>query len=253
MGTNLIWWSAIALEIAILFRGAKTALLRKYPLFYAYIACVLVLEFARVSCSALAPNFYPAFYWYTEPLTIVSSYAVLFEIFRRPLVYNPAVARLAQPLLVVVFILTATYAASDLLNGGLPSLPRVTAELGRDLRYVEGTLLLVMLWLFGRYRVSLGRNFLGLIVGYSILIGLDVINLAFFFLPGNEFSIGLRKLVPVIYIVTLVVWCAALWSSRPDPIIRPEGSIERDYEFVATKTRAAFAHLSALVTRALRP
>ncbi len=134
MGTNFIWLSAIALEIAILLRGAKTALVRKYPFFYAYIAYVLVLELLRVSCFRFAPNFYPAFYWYTEPLTVVSSYAVIFEIFRRPLIYNPAVARLAQPLLAVVFVLTATYAASDLLSGGLPSLPRVTAELGRDFR-----------------------------------------------------------------------------------------------------------------------
>jgi hypothetical protein len=253
MGTNLIWLSAIALELVILYRGAKTALLRKYPLFYAYIACVLVLELLRVSCFQLAPNFYPAFYWYTEPLTIVSSYAVIFEIFKRPVIYNPAVARLAQPLLVVVFILTATYAASDLLNGGLPSLPRVTAELSRDLRCVEATLLVVMLWLFGRYRVSLGRNFLGLIVGYSLLIGLDVINLAFFFLPGSEFSIGLRKLFPITYIATLLAWCAALWSARPDPATQPDDGIERDYDFVVAKTKAASAHLSALVTRTLRP
>jgi|SRR5882672_4769901 len=253
MVTNFIWWGAIALEIAILFRGVKITLLRKYPLFYAYIACILVVDLARVSCYEFAPDFYPAFYWYTEPLTIVSSYAVIFEIFKRPLIYNPAVARLAQPLLVVVFILTATYAASDLLYGGLPALLRMTAELGRDLRYVEGTLLLVMLWLFGRYRVSLGRNFLGLIVGYSFLIGIDVINLAFFFLPGNEFSIGLRKLVPLTYIATLLMWCAALWSAQPDPVTQAENSIERDYDLVAARTKTTLAHLSALVTRTLRP
>jgi len=253
MSTNFMWWCAIVLEIAILFRGVRTALLRKYPLFYAYIACVLVLELARAACLASAPNFYATFYWYTEPLTIVFGFAVIFEIFRRPLIYNPAVARLAQPLLVVVFLLTVTYAASDLLNSGLLTLPRLTAELGRDLRYVEGTLLLVMLWLFGRYRVSLGRNFLGLVVGYSLLIGLGVINLAVFFLPGNEFSIGLRKLLQITYVATLLVWCCALWSARPDPVTQAESSIERDYELVAAKTRTAFAQLSTFVTRTLRP
>src|SRR5260370_17564403 len=253
MGTNLSWLSAVGLEAVVLCRGVKASLLGKYRFFYAYVGCVLLIELLRFSCYEFVPNFYQAFYWHTELVTIVMSYAIVFEIFRRSLRHNPAVARLAQTLLLVVLVLTSTYVATDLLHGGFASLPRATAELGRDLRYVEGALLLVMLWLFGRYRISFGRNLFGLTIGYSLLVGLDVINLAFLFLPGNEFSIGLRKLLPITYLVTLIIWSSTLFSSPPEPLAPAESAIDRDYALLAAKTRAALAHLSTRVGRTLRP
>src|SRR6266481_2218618 len=242
MGTNFIWWCAIALEAALLWRGATSQLLKKYPLVYAYIGCVLLIEILRFCCYRFAPNSYPSFYWNSELITIVASYAVIFEIFGQALRHNPGVARLAQKLLLVVFVIALSYAASDLLHGGFTSVPRATADLGRYLRYVEGALLLVMLWLFGRYRISFGRNLLGLTVGYSLLVGLDVMNLALLSFPGNELSIGLRKLLPITFLITLVIWCASLWSCQPDPVQSAESAIDRDYEHLAAKTRANFAH-----------
>jgi hypothetical protein len=253
MNTNLIWLSGIALEITVLFRGLMAALLKKYPLFYGYIGCVLLIEVLRVWCYKVSPNFYLVFYWHTELVTIVASYAVVFEIFRRALRHNPGVARVSQKLLLVVFVIALTYAASDLVNGGFASVARATADLGRYLLYVKGALLLVMLWLFGRYRISFGRNLLGLTLGYSLVVGLDVMNLALLSFPGHEFSIGLRKLLPITYLVTLVVWCASLWSVQPDPAQPAESAIDRDYGVLATKTMAAFAHLSARGGRTFRP
>jgi len=252
MGTNLIWWSAIAIEAVVLCRGVRSALLKKYPLVYAYIGCILLIEVLRFCCQRFAPNFYPAFFWHTELVTIVASYAVIFEIFRKALRHNVGVARPAQKLLLVVFVIAVTYAASDLLHGGFASVPRATADLGRYLRYVEGALLFVMLWLFGRYRVSFGRNLLGLTLGYSLLVGLDVMNLALLSFPGNELSIGLRKLLPITYLITLAIWCATLWSLQPDPVQPAQSAIERDYELLAAKTRAALGHMSARVARTLR-
>lgn len=253
METNFIWLSAIALETAVLFRGLRAALLKKYPLFYAYMGCVLLIEVLRVFCYKVSPNLYPVFYWHTELVTIVASYAVIFEIFRQALRHNPGVARVAQKLLLVVFVIALTYAASDLLHGGFASVARATADLGRYLLYVKGALLLVMLWLFGRYRISFGRNLLGLTVGYSLVVGLDVMNLALLSFPGNESSVGLRKLLPITYLITLLIWCASLWSLQPDPVQPPESAIDRDYGVLAAKTMATFAHLSARGGRTFRP
>ena len=253
MDTNLIWLSVIALETAVLVRGLMAALLKKYPLFYAYMGCVLLIEVLRVGCYRVSPNFYPAFYWHTELVTIAASYAVIFEIFRQALRYNPGVARVSQRLLLIVFVIAISYAATDLLHGGFASMARATADLGRYLLYVKGALLLVMLWLFGRYRISFGRNLLGLTVGYSLVVGLDVINLALLSSPGHEASIGLKKLLPVTYLVTLIIWCASLWSSQPEPLPPPESAIDRDYALLAAKTRAALAHLSTRAGRTLRP
>src|SRR5258708_18406865 len=175
MDTNLIWMIAIALEAAILFRGLRTRLQKRYLFFYCYIGSLLLIEVLRFLCISLAPNFYGAFYWQTELVRIVASYAVIFEIFKRALRHNPAVARIAQKLLLVVFVVALTYAVSDLLHGGFASVPRATADLGRYLLYVEAALLLVMLWLFGRYRISFWRNLLGLTLAYSCVVALALV------------------------------------------------------------------------------
>jgi hypothetical protein len=155
--------------------------------------------------------------------------------------------------LFAVFVLTLSYAATDLLHGRFASGSRAIAELGRDLRYIEGALLLVMLWLFVRYRILLSPNLLGVIIGYSFWVGLNVVNLALWFLPGNEFSVLLRKLLPITYQAALTIWCFTLWSMQPEPAQPAESAIERDYEVLAAKTRAILARTSNGLARVMRP
>jgi hypothetical protein len=252
MLTNLIWWSGIALETAILLRGAQVGLLRKYPLFYSYISCVLAKDLIVLLTYQFARNLYEPLYWPAELATIVASYAVIIEIFRWATRHKPGLRRLAQNLLLIVFGVTVAYAGSGFLHGRFASVSAAIVNLGRDLRYVEGGVLLVMLWLLVRYRISLGLNLVGLIVGYSFWVGLNLINLAFWFQPGNEFSVLLRLLLPATYLMTLAIWCITLWAAHTEPVPPPESNIERDYELLSAKTQAIFARTSELVLRLTR-
>lgn len=253
MNANLIWSIAVVLEAAIFFRGVTTEFGKRYPFFYFYLGSLLLIEALRFLCYRFTPAVYPTFYWRTELVRIVASYGVIFEIFRRALRHSPGVRPKAQKLMLVVFVLALTYAACDLLGGGFASVPRAIADLGRYLLYVEAALLFVTLWLFGRYRISFDRNLLGLTLGYSLLSALDIVNLAFLSMPGNGSSAGLRKFMPITHVVTLVVWCASLWSPEPELMAPPENAIDRDYALLAAKTRDAFAHLTARLGRTPRP
>jgi hypothetical protein len=251
MDANLIWTIAVVLETGTLFRGLRTELRTRYPFFYSYIGSLLIVEVVRFLCHRFSPGLYETFYWRTELIRIAASYGVIFEIYRRTLRHNPGVARRAAKLLVVVFVLTVTYAACNLLYGGVSSVARAVADLGRYLIYVEAVLLLVMLWLFGRYRISFDRNLLGLTLGYSLLAAFDIVNLAFLSTPGNGASVGLRTLIPITHVITLIVWCVSLWSPQPEVMAPAENAIDRDYMVLVAKTRAAFAHLSARAGKTL--
>ncbi len=253
MGTNFIWWSAIALEAVVLLRGIRAGLLGKYPLFYSYVGCVFAKDVIELLTYEFAPSFYERLYWPAETITIVVSYAVIIEIFRWATRYKPGMRRLTQNALLIVFALTAAYAGSDLAQGGFASASRATAALGRDLRYVEGGVLLVMLWLFVRYRIAAGRNLVGLMIGYFLWVGLNVVNLAFWFLPGNEFSVLLRGLLPATYLITLTIWSVTLWSEQPDPVQPFESQMERNYDLLAARTQAILARTSNRVVRIIRP
>ena len=253
METQIIWWIGTALVALVLIRGALVGNLRRYPLFYFYISCVLVKEVVGLLSYLFAPNLYRPLYWSTELATIVASYAVIVEIFRQSLRHNPGIARKGLKLLLAAFALTVSYAATDLLNGRFANAIRAIGEVGRDLRYIEGALLLLLLWLFARYRILLGPNLLGLIIGYSFWVGINVINLALVFLPDNEFSALARRLEPITYVATLTIWCVALWSSRPEPVQPTDDAIERDYDLLAAKTRSVLARTSDRLVRVMRP
>lgn len=253
MATNLIWLSGAALEAALLFRSWKSGLLRRYPFFYAYIAWVLLAQTLGFWFLRQNPKLYQAWYWDTHFLTACASYGLCFEIFKKALRHNRGVARKAQRLLLAIFFVALGYTASDFFHGGFSSVARAASDLAAYLSYLEAVLLVVMLWLFGRYRISFGRNLLGLILGYALWVGIDVIILVLLFLPGNGASIGLRKLLPIVFLVALVVWCTNLWSFQPEPAAPVEATIDRDYALLAARTRASLSHLSFLVGRTLRP
>jgi hypothetical protein len=252
MYTNIIWLSGSILEAIVLFRGWKSGLLRRYPFFYIFLAWDVLTGIVGFWFYARAPKLYPALYWDTQLVTHAASYGVCFEVFDNAFQHSRGVARAAQKALSVLFVGTFAYAACDLLSGGFGSVPRAAADLGCYLSYIEATLLLVMLWLFGRYRISLGLDLLGLIVGYSLWVGIGVMVLAWLYLPGHGESIGPRSLRPLAFDAALAIWCVSLWRPQPEPALPPENAIARDYQHLKSNTKCAFAQLFARATKAFR-
>jgi len=255
MMSDVIWWSAIVLGATLLLRGTKTKLIRSYPLFYGYIGCVLAIDLLRFACYRLDADFYRRFYWYTECLGILASYAVILEIYKRSLKFRPGAARLAQTLLLSALFVTVAAVAANAYASGFRSWPRAVADLGCYLRYVEGGLLVVVLFLLGIYRIFLGRNLRGLLTGYGFMVGMDVMNLALLFHDRNELSLlslMLRRLLPVTWVIALIIWCVALWSPKPGPSQPVENEIERNYQVLAAKTRAILTRVTTRLVRAIR-
>jgi hypothetical protein len=245
VATILIWSSSIALETVILLRGAFNGLLKRYLLFFTYLACVLVKEIVGLLIYQFANDSYSVSYWPAELITILASSLVILEIFKSATRHKPGIRRLTQTALLAVFAFTLSYAATDFAHDHSITLSRVIADLGRDFRYVEAGILLAMLWLLSRYRLPLSRNALGIMIGYSFYLALNVVNLAFWFQDGNAFSVLLRGMLPLTYVITLGIWCLALWSPYPEPVQPSETRIERDYEVLAAKTRLALGRLLA--------
>jgi hypothetical protein len=243
----------MALEAVILLRCTRNGLLRKYPLFCGYVGCVLAKDIVLLLINEFAPGLYAALYWPAETVTILASCAVLFEIFRWSTRHKPGIRRLTQNTLLSVVAVTIAYAAADFMHGRFITLSRAIADFGREFRYVEAGILLVMLWLLARYRLPLGRNRLGLTIGYSFYLALNIVNLAFVFRHGNEFSHFLRGLLPATYVITLGIWCFALWSPWPEPVQPSETKIESDYELLAARTHAMLARISGRLVRIMKP
>src|SRR5260370_36791539 len=145
MMSGVIWWRAIVVGATLLLRGTKTKLIRSYPLFYGYIGCVIAIDLLRFACYRLDADFYQRFYWYTECLGILASYAVILEIYKRSLKFRPGAARLAQTFLLSALFITVAGVAANAYTSGFRSWPRAVADVGCSLRYVKGRLLPLLL------------------------------------------------------------------------------------------------------------
>lgn len=250
----IVWLTGIAFEIALLIRGAVAGLVKRYPLFYTYIGCVLIKELVGFGSYILAPNSYAIIYWPTELVTVMASFAIIIQIFRAAVKHNPGMVRFIQNVLLISFCATTLYACVDFSNRGFTSIYRAIEGLGRDLRFVEGALLVMLLWLLMRYRISLGRNLSGLVVGYSFWVGINLTYFAFLPAPGDKSAsqVLVRALISGSYTMTLAIWCWTLWSQHAEPF-RPSVQLEHDYEFIASRTRSVLARTSNRVARAMKP
>jgi hypothetical protein len=251
MFAHFIWWAGIVLEALILARSVKDGLIKRYPFFYTYVAWVLVVSLLRFGCYETQPSAYQAVYWYTELPSVLVGYGVILEIYKRCLANHPGVARLARNALLFLLVATLAKVAVGTLASPFGSLAYGTARLGRDLRYVEVTLWVAMLALFSRYRIPAGRNLKGLIGGYGLFIAMSVVNLALIFQPESRLWPLARQLPSLAYLLTLTIWCAALWSYKPEPAAPPEDQIERDYQVLEARLRTTLARTITHLVRSV--
>ncbi len=206
------------MEALLLVRSYKEKLFERYPLFYSYIGCVLLIEALRFSWYKAQFDSYQTVYWWTEFPAVVAGYGVIAEIYKRSLEHHPGVARRAQRVLLVVLFLTLGEVAANTFRNASGSWAHAIAKFGRDLRYVELSLWVVML-----------------------------------FRPENHFSSVARQLPSLAFLVTLTIWCAGLWSRFPEPGPPAEDQIERDYRVLEMRTRTIFRRIKSFLERFKRP
>jgi hypothetical protein len=253
MFNQLVWAVCIVLEGLILVRAARANLFKKFPLFYSYIAWVLAKDLLSTPIYMYHPTFYGPFYWATGFLLAAISYGFLMEIYNQSLKNYAGVARSFRILLLIMFFVIATKVGVDSFSGSHLSLVRAIADLERNLRQLQAVLLSCLLVLFVYYKIPVERNLRGLVLGYSLFIGADVITLTFIAHPTTGFAPLMRQIEPLLYAVSLIIWTLALWAPRPEMVTDVSCGIEQDYEHLAQETRMMLLRARTHLARAARP
>src|SRR5882762_6118298 len=137
MLSQSIWSVSIALEVFLLARGLQQKLIRKYPVFYSYIAYVLIQEFVSLGIHYRYPAVYRYTYWLTEFVDVLIGCGVVFEIYRIGLAAYPGTARMARNLLAFVFVMAFTKGLVETWNNPHWWSAATTMDLERALRTVQ--------------------------------------------------------------------------------------------------------------------
>jgi hypothetical protein len=253
MLSQAIWWTTLVLEIVLLLRGLRGELHRKYRLFYVYMSCVFLQSFFLLIIYFVRPTYYKPFYWYAEFVSVVLGCGVVWGIYRRALCRFPGAARMARNVLFFVLIVVFSRVLANTWDGTVWWPSGTVIALERDFRAVQAVLLIGLLVVIAFYRIPLGRNLWGMMLGYGLFIGTNVIILALRVLVGDSFQTAWKYLQPLSYLAVLCAWCVTLWSYRAVPVPETEPRIEQDYQLLTLTTRKGLLHARAYLGKVIRP
>jgi len=208
---------AFLLGGTVLFRGIAGKCLKLFPLFYSYMVYVFGGSIVMYLVYGFDRSAYRSAYWFYFLISILVEFAVLVEISDHIFQSLPAIRHLGRALTVAI---SATLALTYILPVILWEQSRRLALLDFALRAsVTKVIVLAALFIAARhYGLQIGKSVAGLMLGFSIYLGLNIANLA----ANKAFHPALYGgiywiMTPTAYSLCLLVWTVALWDYVPAP------------------------------------
>ena len=225
-----LWWACIFLEFLILFRAAKTSLFRTYPFFWAYLVCVFLSDLtAFFLYEASTSHAYRYFYWTKEFVCVIAGYCVVLEIIQVGFASYNGAKKLATNIGLTLFACIVALTAWQSVARRRSALVVTSLEVERDLRAAELVILGLVIVLLAYYRVGIGRNLKGILLGYGFSIAAITMANAFGSYAGPTFSTALSFIRSYSYSAALLIWVFTLWSHQPNPVPRFPKEPPQDY------------------------
>jgi len=232
----LLWPAGLLLEFVLLVRSVQIKTFARYIYFYAYISCVFIVS-AGLFIGRSKLEFYEAWYWPTQFATLALGFGVVLEIVRQARAAYPGAERFARRASCAVFVVTICFMEWQVARRVAWSTKAATVDLELDLRVVEALVLATILAIVFYYRIEIGKNVTGMIVGFGAYVGVSLTTLALRSFLGPRFDSVWGNLQTASYFFALIVWTVALWSYNPNP--RPPTSGQGGgYEALVQGTRA---------------
>lgn len=248
-----VWLITLVLETLILLQALKGKFLSEYILFYAYLSVVFLQSFSLLIIYLAKPNYYAPLYWSAEFVSVVMGCGVVWEIYRGALGRFPGAARMARNVVILILLMVISNVLVNTWSRAVWQPAGTVVELERDLRAVQAMLLISLVIVIAFYRIPLGRNLWGMMLGYGLFIGTNVITLALRALLGDSFQTAWRYLQPLSYLAVLCLWSITLWSYKASPVPKAQLQIEQDYQFVSAATKKGLLQARAYLRRVMRP
>jgi hypothetical protein len=248
--TNVIWWAGIALESSILLRSLRHKLFAKFPLFYWYITSVLIFDVAMRLVASRNHSAYEHWYWIGQLATLIIGYGVMLEILRKTFAPYPGAEKFGSVLIIGIFAVIFLFVAIQSLLAPDWTPASTTVELERDLRGVQALVLTSFLVIISLYGIRLGRNVKGLVFGYGLYIATSLVSLAVTAYAASRFEQVWNVLQPLSYLVSLMIWTAAMWAYSPNPAPQTPVRLESDYQSLVLKTREMLDSIRSRMERA---
>lgn len=241
---------AMALEATLLMRARQGRFLSQFPLFYSYLTYVLGWSLITSLLYFLMPQQYPTVFWFCFMVMLVAEFAVLLEgsdhIFKP---YHP-IRRLGR-------LLTLCICLTFLFVFIIPSLMQhqsssvAMLDLVKLTSLTKAVLIVIMLGAARLYRLPLGKNVSGMMLGFATYLAINIANIA---LDARYGGVGYAEIFaivgPVSFVLALAIWNVALW--RYDPALSRGRELERSAENLSESLTNRLGKYDSELTRFFR-
>jgi len=219
--TKILWLTPLFLQTAMVYLMIRKKLVGSFPLFFSYTVVIVCRE--SILLFLRKGGLYFLIFWWGETLAILLSFAVIFEIVTHILPKSPSLRFVLNS--VLFFGAIAAVAALLILVLAKPgersaSLLEVIVMGERSVRFLQSSLLIVLIALMSRLGLTWHQESVGIAAGFGVYSSLA---LAGFELGGHlhMFSTATLALVnSAAYNLAAMIWAFYfLRSVRVTPVV----------------------------------
>ncbi len=239
-----------AMGLAIVVRAVQGGILFRLWLFYSYLIYCLSTGVVTIGVYYLAPGSYASVYWFVFLTTVIAEFAVLAQVADCIFAPYPAIHQVGRFLTVSVCVMfIALYVGPSLLEPR----PSDVAILNLVLRssVAKAAMVIVLLGVARYFRIPLGKNIAGIMMGFSVYLALNTANFALAETYGrSQYSQTFATVWALTQTLTFSVWAVALWQPQPDLLSNRE--VPRDHEGVPEPLSRQLGRFNTTLTRLFR-
>lgn len=212
------------LQAIILTRAIQTRTYKHYGFFYTAIAYSLLESLVIIYLVIFKPPYASLAWILIENISPLVGFLVAGEIYRQVFSGLPHLRRQAgQAVSLVLLLLVGASFAADFVARPLHSFPFLASEW--QCRLAQGAFLVLSLALARYYGIPLGRNVLGMAIGFGFFVSIAVANFALRGQFGSDYSF-LGYVYTLSSLACYGIWSWSLWDYAPNPKSQPELSLQ---------------------------
>ncbi len=207
--------ASFLLEAELVIRAIKGGFLIRFRLFYSYLVFVFIWTAVTWTTSFFRPESYASLYWSYFTIMLLVEFAVLIEISDHVFKPYPAVRQLGR--FISIFVAAIFFSLYILSSPGRPKTSsEAILDLAKRASLAKAVIITALLLAAHYYRLPLGKNISGMMLGFALYLSICVANFAAAGQFGEDIYAKLfRFLLPLSYTLCLSVWTVALWRYEP--------------------------------------
>jgi hypothetical protein len=205
-----------AVGLAIVVRAVQRGILFRLWLFYSYLIYLLITGLVTIGAYYLLPGSYASIFWFRFFTTVIAEFAVLAQVADYIFAPYPAIRQIGRLLTMCIGVMfIALYIGPSLLEPR----PSDVAILNLVVRssVAKAAIVIALLAAARYFRIKLGKNIAGIMIGFAIYLALNTANFALAETYGHsQYGPTFVTLGPLTQTLTFFVWAVALWDPQPD-------------------------------------